>query len=117
MRHPAGETILVTRVGIPTGGDDAQGNPVFGADIVFSISDVAIAPTGSDETADSPGLFVVTGFDLYMPYAAPALVSSDRITIRGVEGWQVNGETTASGWRNPFSGSTPGIVVNVRRSS
>jgi len=117
VRHPAGETITVTREGAPTGEFDTQENPVLGPPSTFPISDVAIAPTGSDETPGAPGVFVVTGFDLYMPFDAPALVASDRITFRGVDGWQVEGEATVSGWRNPFNGSTPGAVVHVRRAS
>ena len=118
MRHPAGETITVTRRGaeIPDV-PDSQGNPTFAADTTFTISDVAVAPAGSTETAEAPGVFVITGYALYCPYASPALVETDRITVRGVEGWQVVGETVAAGWRNPFSGATPGVVVNVQRAS
>lgn len=118
VRHPAGETITVTRRGAETPGEvDTQGNPVFEADTTFTISEVAVAPTGSTETADSPGIFVLTGYDLYCPYDAPALLETDSVSVRGIPGWQVTGETAGAGWRNPFNGETPGVVVNVRRAS
>lgn len=122
VRHPAGETITVTRKGVPTGADDEQGNPVIGPDTTFDIDYVALAPSAgvsgagaSDETAAAYGAVVVTGFTLFLPYGT-VLHASDRITIRGVEGWQVEGDTEATGWRNPFNGLTPGSVVSVRRA-
>jgi len=122
VRHPAGETITVFRKGVPTGGDDEQGNPKVGPDTTFDIEKVAIAPNGgiagsgaSDETPSPYGPVVVTGYTLYLPFGA-ALRASDWITIRGIDGWQVEGESEATGWRNPFNGVTPGSVVSVRRA-
>lgn len=117
VRHPAGETVTVTRAGAPTGGEDEQGNPIIGPDILFDIADVAIAPETSTETAENPGIRVVVGYTLYCPYSAPALLPEDRLTVRGVEGWQVVGDTTALGWRSPFDGIGRGVVVTVKRAA
>lgn len=114
MRHPAGETVTVTRKGTPTGAYDGQGNPVVGADSTFTIEGVAVAPAGSEEDPQNLGLWVVTGYTLLMPYGT-VLKPTDRLTIRGVDGWQVVGETGS--WRNPFNGLTPGSVVSVKRAS
>ena len=116
MRHPAGETVTVTREGGPTGEYDELGNPIIGPDTTFTISDVAVAPAGSTEDPQNIGLWVVTGFTLYLPYGT-VLLPTDRLTVRGVEGWQVVGLTDASGWRNPFTGSEPGVVVSVKRGA
>lgn len=117
MRHPAGETITVTRRGEPDGGSDAQGNPTVGPDTSFTVDDVAAAPQTSDETTGAPGITVVTGYALYCPYETSALLPTDRITIRGVEGWQVSGDSTGAGWRSPFDGVGRGVVVYVARAS
>lgn len=115
MRHPRGETVTVTRQGEPTGDHDEGGNPILEPDTTFDISDVAVAPAGSEEDPQALGTWVVNGFNLFLPYGT-VLKPSDRITVRGVSGWQVEGDTEASGWRNPFNGRTPGAVVTVRRS-
>jgi hypothetical protein len=115
MRHPHGETVTVTRAGAATGEPDEQGNPTPAPATSFTVSDVAIAPAGSDETPEAQGVWVVTGYTLYLPYGT-VLLPDDRLTIRGVDGWQVEGDSTAAGWRNPFNGLEPGVVVSVRRS-
>lgn len=116
MRHPYGETITVTRPTVLADAWDDSGAPLPGPDEVFTVDDVAIAPQTSDESPEAPGVFVVTAFNLYCP-PGTVFEPSDVITVRGVPGWQVEGETAASTWRNPFNGSNPGVVVTVRRSS
>lgn len=118
MRHPAGETVTVTRPGAPiTDTYNDQGNPVLDADSTFTIPGTAIAPTGSTETAEAPGIFVITGYDLFCPFGTVPILPTDRLTIRGVDGWQMTGESTGAGWRNPFNGRTPGVVITVKRAS
>lgn len=117
MRHGAGESITVTRPGSPIEGEfDSQENPVIGPPSTFEINDVAVEPAGTSEDPQSMGLWVVTGFTLYLPHGS-VLLPDDRLTIRDTDGWQVTGDTSAAGWRNPFTGSTPGVVVSVKRSS
>lgn len=117
VRHRAGETVTVTRLGAPTDEYDERGNPVLDAPSTFTITDVALAPQTSEETAEAPGVRVVTGYELYCPYDTDPLLPTDRLTIRGVPGWQVAGDTTAAGWRSPFDGLGRGVVVNVKRAS
>jgi len=115
-RHPAGETVTVTRPGAVIPGEwDAQGNPLIGPDETFTIDDVAVAPAGTEEDPQALGLWVVTGFTLYLPYGT-VLHATDRLTVRGIEGWQVVGDTDAAGWRNPFDGVGRGTVVSVKKA-
>jgi len=115
MRHPFGEAVTVTRPGLGSGPDDARGNPTPAPPTTFNVEDVAVAPAGSEEDPQALGLLVVTGYTLYLPYGT-TLLPADRLTIRGVDGWQVEGDSTVAGWRNPFTGETPGVVVSVRRA-
>lgn len=115
MRHPRGETVTVTRPGATTGAFDEGGNPVLDADATFDIEHVAVAPAGTEEDPQALGLWVTTGYTLYLPFGT-VLKPADRLAIRGISGWQVVGDTEAAGWRNPFSGLTPGVVVSVKRA-
>lgn len=115
VRHPFGETITVTRAGGPNGETDGVGNPVILAPSTFTVDDVALAPEGSDETTEAPGVWTVTGYKVFCPYGT-VLLPTDRLTIRGVAGWQVEGDTTASGWRSPFDGVGRGVVLMARRA-
>lgn len=118
MRHPAGETITVIRLGAAVPGEFTDlGDPVLAEPTSFEIGDVAISPAGSVETVSAPGVFVVTGYDLFCPYDAPMLLPSDRFTIRGTPGWQMSGESIGAGWRNPFDGRGRGVVINVKRGN
>ena len=110
------ETVTVTRQGGPTGEYDELGNPIIGPNTTFTVSDVAVAPAGTEEDPQALGLVVVTGFTLYLPYGT-VLLPTDRLTVRGIAGWQVVGSTEASSWRNPFTGLEPGAVVSVRKAS
>ena len=116
LRHRAGEIVTVTRAGGPVAGFDAQGSPLVAADSTFTVLDVAVEPAGTSEDPQSMGLWVLTGFTLYLPYGT-VLLPSDRLEVRGVSGWQVVGDTSASGWRNPFTGGEKGSVVSVKRAS
>jgi len=115
VRHDAGESVIVTRQGVPTTGFDAGGYPIVSAETTFTVSDVAVAPAGSSEDPQSLGLWVVTGYTLYLPYGT-VLLPTDFVEVRGVTGWQVVGDTTAAGWRDPFTGKGKGSVVSVRRA-
>lgn len=113
MRHAAGETITVTRRGTDTVNNDEAGNPIVSVPADFSIPDVALEPVVAEET---PGVFSIVGYRIYAPYGTQ-FRADDRITIRGVSGWQVNGNTEAAGWRSPFDGRGRGIVADVRKAS
>lgn len=115
MRHPAGETVTGARLGAPTGAYDEQGEPVLGAPTAFTITDVAVAPAVTTESPQAMGLWVVTGYTLYCP-PGTSLRPTDVLTIRGVDGWQVDGDSMVADYRNPFDGRARGVVVSVRRA-
>jgi len=116
VRHDAGESVIVTRQGVPTTGFDAGGYPIVSAETTFTVSDVAVAPAGSSEDPQSLGLWVVTGYTLYLPYGT-VLLPTDFVEVRGVPGWQVVGDGAAGQWRSPFSGRGAGVEVAVKRAS
>lgn len=111
-----GESITVTRPGAPTGGFDAAGNPVLTADTTVVVSDVAVAPEKASEPAEPWGSQAVNGYTLYMPFGTD-IRADDLVTVRGVAGWQVQGDVRTVDWVNPFSGWQAGTVAVVRRSS
>ena len=112
-----GEPIIVTSPGAAVPGEyDSQGNPLIGPETKRTINRVAVAPKGSEESAEAFGQKVVTGYTLYLPSGA-ILTADDRLEIRGVEGWQVEGDATAGQWTSPFSGRGKGVEVAVKRAS
>lgn len=116
MNYRGAESVIVTRKGEPNGEYDAQGYPAVGADTTFAIDKVPVAPAGTSEDPQTLGLWVVTGFTLYLPFDT-VLLPTDRLEIRGVKGWQVVGDTTAAGYMSPFTGKKAGVVVSVKRAS
>jgi len=109
-----GETVTGYAPGTPTGTDDTQGNPVLGADVTFSFVTLApCAPIRAEETAEDYGAAIITGWKIF---AAADLVLDPRsvLTIRGVGGWQVEGEVGR--WNRSSDGSGRGVEFAVRRS-
>ena len=111
-----GETITVSRPGAATGAYDAQGNPIIGAPTTFTVADVGVAPAASDETSAEFGTVAANGYNLYLPYGSDVR-ATDSITVRGVSGWQVQGDASSVDWRSPYTGWEAGTVVMVRRGS
>lgn len=112
-----GETVIVTSVGTPIPGEfDAQGYPLIGPETTRAVGRVAVAPKGSEESAEAFGQKVITGYTLYLP-SGTVLLSTDRVEVRGVGGWQVEGDASAGQWTSPFSGRGRGVEVAVKRAS
>lgn len=112
-----GETVTVTRLGTPDPNTpDEQGNPTVGASSTFDVDHVAVAPKGSDESAQTFGQQSVSGYTLYCP-SGTILLSTDIIEIRGVPGWHVEGDAGAGQWTSPFSGRGKGVEFAVKRAS
>ena len=111
-----GEPVIVTSKGVPTGGYDEGGYPIIGADTTRTVNRVAVAPKSSDESAEAFGQKVITGYSLYLP-SGIILLSTDRIEIRNVPGWQVEGDGAAGQWTSPFSGRGKGVEVAVKKAS
>ena len=100
------EQITIVRAGGPTGGYDAQGSPIIGADVQAVSAGWLVAPRSSVESAEPFGQQVITGLALYRRTLADVL-STDRLIVRG-ESWVVDGDV--ADWH-------AGVVVNVKRGS
>ena len=107
--------LTVTRKGAPTGEPDEQGNPLYGPDTTFPLLVRAVAPASADESAQPTGPRVITGYQVYGYSNQIPLLPTDRLTIRGVPGWQVEGE--AGFWESAFGTARGGTEFAVRRSA
>lgn len=116
MEFSDGETVVFTLPGAPTGGYDDQGNPIIGPSTTVTVTGVGVAPLASDETEESYGPRAVNGYTLILPYGTN-IPSDATALVRGVSGWQVQGDSGAVDWRSPFSGWEPGTIAVVRRSA
>ena len=110
------EIVTIHRPGIPTGADDAQGNPVLSAPTDISVSAIAVAPLAGSESATDAGSVSTNGFTLYLPFGTD-IRSTDVVTVRGTGGWQVEADASQADWASPFTSWTPGTVAVVRRAS
>jgi len=111
-----GETVTVTRQGVPSGAYDEQGNPVLSAPSTFTIEGVAPAPGTREEQQEPFGPRSTNAFTLYRRGDLD-LRADDLVTIRGVAGWQVVADATSVDWVNPYTASFVGSVAEVRRAS
>lgn len=111
-----GESITVTRPGVPTGAYDELGNPILSDGSTFTVNNVAVAPLTPQESAELWGADNNGGYTLYMPFGT-ALESTDLVTVRQEPGFQVQGDASKVQWRSPFTGWEAGAVAIVRRAS
>lgn len=75
------------------------------------IANVAVEPRPSTEPVQDARNAVVSGFTLYMKTGTD-LTPADRVRVRGVV-YDIDGEV--ADWRNPYTGSRPGLVVQTKR--
>lgn len=107
------ETITITRPGEPSGGDDAQGNPVVGAPSTISSSGWFIAGNnGGGEDATAYGTSDVARITIYNQTAADVR-ASDQLTFRG-RVWKVVGIVEA--WVSPWGSTLGGTAVTLERA-
>lgn len=110
MNFPRGTTITVLR-DFP-GGFDEYGDPITSTTTRTDIAGCAIAPRYSSEP-NAPGRNgVIVGLTIFAPYGSNILFT-DRIEIAGVV-YLVEG--SPENWKNPFTGSTPGMEIAVKRA-
>lgn len=107
------ETITVTVPGAPTGGDDAQGNPIVGPPVVTEVEIKAFAPRDSEESEDGSGTRSISGGVVY-GYRGTTVPTDAILTIRG-EDWQVDGEL--GDWLSPYGPVPQGIEFSVKRAT
>jgi hypothetical protein len=111
-----GETITVSRPGVPTGAYDEQGNAVLSAWTTFEIEGVAPAPGTAAEQTEPYGPRSTNAFTLYRRGDLDLRVN-DMVTLRGSSGWQVVGDAVPVDWVNPYTTAAAGSVAEVRRAS
>lgn len=112
MNFPHGETVTLLAPGTiadPYSGDTADDwttlteTPIHG---------VAVEPRPSQEPVQDARNAVTSGYTLYVP-AGAQIAPRDRVRVRG-EVYSILGEPAE--WISPFTGWTPGIVVQVGRT-
>lgn len=112
-----GETVTVTSPSAPVvpAEFDEAGNPVQAAATTFTFTTLApCAPVMADESEEAAGARIITGYRIFGP-SGLVLSPADRLTIRGVPGWQVEGEVGQ--WNRGSDGSGKGAEFMVRRGS
>lgn len=92
-------------------GEDAQGNPTYGPPTTVDIEGCLLAPFGEDESAETFGPVTTRGWHIYNRNFNLQFNPDVTFTIRGVPGWQMDGE--AGGWRK---GTDKGVEWTVRRA-
>ena len=114
MTFPHGETVTVQTAGTVT--DPYSGQPVPSWDVPLAaevpVENVGVADGGSLEPLQDARNAVVSDYDLLFPPTA-VVTSSNRVVVRG-EVCEVVGRPFL--WRNPFTGWTPGLVVQATLS-
>ena len=107
---PHGETVVIVTAGTdadPYSGDTAT----TGSE--FEVSGVGVADGGSTEPLQDARNSVEADYDLYLPPDAEVARTS-QIRVRG-DLCDVVGKPFL--WRSPFTGWTPGLVVQVKFAS
>lgn len=111
---PFGETVALLTAGTvtdPYSGEDAESwadEDVTSVDV----AGVGVEPRPSGEPLQDARNQVTSGFTLYFPPTVTP-TPQQRVVVRG-EVYKILGETAE--WVNPFTGWTPGNVVQVERS-
>lgn len=93
-------------------GRDAYNRPVVGW-VDHVVENVAVAPGSTSEPRlDANMNRLRTEMSLYLVHD-PGIKSSDQITVRGVR-YEVEGDVSG-GWSNPFTGTSFGSEITLRR--
>lgn len=110
--HAFGETVTRQRATATTDPYSGEATDLSWDDPdELAIEGVAVAPGATAETAEADRERLDIEFTLYLPYGAD-VKPLDRVVVRGTA-YDVEGKP--ADWRNPFTGSEPGTVVQVRR--
>lgn len=107
-----GETVAVLTAGTvadPYSGDDVAS---WETSTSVNVPGVGVEPRPSQEPTQDARNAVVSGFTLYFP-PDTQVSAANKVRVRG-NVYDVIGDP--ADWRNPFTGWTPGIVVQVGRT-
>ena len=107
---PFGEPVVFEAA--VSGTEDVHGNPVDSWGQPVTVDGCAFDPGGSTESIEPGRAPVVTSPRIYAP-PGTVVGRRDRATVRGVT-YLVDGDPAL--WRNPYTGSEPGIVVELERA-
>ena len=110
MSFAFGTTITVLRD--VAGSVDAYGDPSTASTTRIDIAGCGVAPRYSTEPNTLGRNGVIVGLTIFAPYGSDILFT-DRIEIAGVS-YLVEG--SPENWKNPFTGSTPGMEIAVKRA-
>ena len=106
---PFGEPVVFeARV---AGSEDAHGNPTDSWSAPVTVQGCAFDPGASQEVFE-PGRDPVTSAPRVFAPAGTVVTARSRVTVRG-QVFLVDGEPAE--WRNPYTGSTPGVVVTLEK--
>ncbi len=92
--------------------EDVYGNPIVSWGVPVTVEDCAFDPGGSVESVEPGRNAVVSNPRVFAP-AGTVVKARDRVTARG-KVFLVDGDPAE--WLNPFTGWTPGVVVNLERA-
>lgn len=108
-----GESVTVLTAGTVTDPYSGDASLSWDNPTELNVSGVGVEPRPSDEPVQNARHAVVSGFTLYFP-TGTVIGPQNRVVVRGGT-YDVLGE--AADWRNPFTGWTPGLVVQVERTA
>lgn len=113
MKLPHGESVVRLRAAASPDPYSGENTDLDWSDPdMLLINGVAVEPVNSSEPIDEPGLNrLEVDLRLYVPYQAD-IWPLDRLVIRD-ETYTVEGARLD--WRNPYTGDTPGSVLDVKR--
>lgn len=112
MTFPHGESVTVLRRQARNKVGDAtfdEHHTITGVGIDWAATD---EPNSGNVAQDNNRELVTADVVLYCPWGVDVL-SSDRIELPDGDVYSVIGKPAR--WRNPFTGSTPGVVVKLQR--
>lgn len=111
MDFPFGETVTVLTAGATTDPYSGISEPSWDeTPTSVDVTGVAVADGGSSEPLQDARNSVEADYDLFFP-ADAAVTRFNRLLIRGVV-CDVVGRPFV--WRSPFTGWTPGLVVQAK---
>lgn len=110
MGFAFGETVTVLTAGVTVDPYSDDATEDWDSPTALDVPGVAVADGGSTEPLLDARNSVESDYDLFFP-ADAVVTRSNRVIVRGEE-CEVVGRPFL--WRNPFTGWTPGLVVQAK---
>jgi hypothetical protein len=108
---PFGETVTVLTAGTTTDPYSTESTDDWTNPTSLEVPGVAVEPKPTGEPLEDARHRVVSGYTLYFP-ADVFPTPQQRVVVRGAT-YEIDGESAV--WRSPFTGWTPGNVVQTKR--